>query len=196
MQVKNARRSNEERTRATRTALVAAARRLFVDRGYAETATPDIVQAAQVTRGALYHHFTDKQDLFRAVVLEEFAAVADEINARSSAAPTARAALISGGVAYVEAMQAPGRVRIMLLDGPAVLGRAEIDRIDAETSKGSLRIGLEDAVGRGEIAPLPIAALTSLLSAMFDRAALDVSQGADAKDHMAVFEAVFTSLGK
>ena len=196
MQEKNERRSNEERTHATRAALMGAARRLFVEKGYADTATPEIVAAAAVTRGALYHHFADKQDLFRAVVRQEFAAVAAEIEARLKAVRSAREALVSGGIAYIEAMQVPGRVRIMLLDGPAVLGRAEIDRIDAETSEGSLRTGLEEAIGKGEIAPLPVGALTSLLSAMFDRAALDVAQGADARDHLAVFEAVFTSLGK
>lgn len=196
MQEKNERRSNEERTRATRTALLAAARRLFVTKGYAETGTPEIVAEAEVTRGALYHHFTDKQDLFRAVVRQEFADVAAEINARSVAAATAREALIAGGVAYVEAMRAPGRVRIMLLDGPAVLGRPEIDAIDAETSAGALKVGLETAIAAGEIAPLPVGALTSLLSAMFDRAALEVAQGAEPADHISVFNAVFTSLGK
>ncbi|MFB8228284.1 helix-turn-helix domain-containing protein [Cellulosimicrobium sp. NPDC055967] len=77
------RRTNAERTLATRTALVAAARELFVDPGYAEASTPQIAAAAHVTRGALYHHYADKRDLFRAVVEAEAEAVAREIEART-----------------------------------------------------------------------------------------------------------------
>ena len=76
-------RSNRERTEATKRALIDAARVLFVERGYAETATPDIVQMAGVTRGALYHHFEDKRALFRAVVEQEAGAVAAAIEERS-----------------------------------------------------------------------------------------------------------------
>lgn len=69
-------RSNQERTEATRTALLSAARKLFVEKGYAATSTPEIAAAADITRGALYHHFADKQDLFRAILEDEARAVA------------------------------------------------------------------------------------------------------------------------
>ncbi len=173
------RRPNRERTETTRAALMAAARRLFVERGYAETATPDIAAAAGMTRGALYHHFADKQALFRAVVEQEAASVAAEIEAAAPSAPSAAKGLMVGGDAYFDAMQKAGRTRLLLLDGPAVLGRAAMDEIDARHGNRTLREGLLAAMGNREIRRLPVDALTALLGAAFDRAALVIEGGAD-----------------
>lgn len=195
MQEKNARKSNQARTKATRDALTRAARALFVEKGYADTATPEIVKSAGVTRGALYHHFEDKADLFRTVVRAEFETVKREINASTvDAEMEGLDALLSGSLAYLSAMQEPGRVRILLLDGPAVLGRLEIDAIDQETSADSLRIGLREAMNAGAIRSLPLDPLTAQLSALFDRAALGVAAGDDPEQHMQVIEHIFRSL--
>ncbi len=188
------RRSNVERTGATRAALIAAARRLFVEKSYAETGTPEIVAAAGVTRGALYHHFADKQDLFRAVAEAEAAAVAAEIERASPAGAGAIEALVAGGRAFVAAMQLPGRTRLLLLDGPAVLGRTAMDAIDARHALRTLKAGLAAAMQTGAIVPLPLDALTLLVSAAFDRAALAVEAGADARDHDAALEALISGL--
>jgi len=195
MQEENETRSNKARTEATRSALIGAARALFAEKGYAETSTPEIVKAAGVTRGALYHHFEDKEAIFRAVVTEEFVAVADEINASAKSAPgSAIDALRQGGRGYLRAMESLGRVRIMLLDGPAVLGQSEIDRIDRETSADTLRLGLAEAMQAGEIRNLPIKALTTQLSAMFDRAALAISEGDNVEDHLQVLDTLLSTL--
>lgn len=195
MQEKNARKSNQARTKATRDALTRAARALFVEKGYADTATPEIVKSAGVTRGALYHHFEDKADLFRTVVRAEFETVEREINASTvDAEMEGLDALLSGSLAYLSAMQEPGRVRILLLDGPAVLGRLEIDAIDQETSADSLRIGLREAMNAGAIRSLPLDPLTAQLSALFDRAALGVAAGDEPEQHMQVIEHIFRSL--
>ncbi|MEQ8586524.1 MAG: helix-turn-helix domain-containing protein [Thalassobaculaceae bacterium] len=171
------RRTNEARTAATRTALIAAARALFVDKGYAETGTPEIVAAAGVTRGALYHHFADKADLFRAVVTAEAAAVAAAIERAADTDGSPRQALIEGAGAYFAAMTEPGRARLLLLDGPAILGPEAMAALDRDQGGGTLRHGLAAASRR--IDPAELDALADCLSAAFDRAALAIAGGAD-----------------
>lgn len=194
MQEANPRRSNRDRTEATRGDLIAAARRLFTEKSYAETGTPEIVAAAGVTRGALYHHFADKQALFRAVVEAEAAAVATAIEQAAPRTLSARDALLTGGEAYVAAMSLPGRTRLLLLDGPAVLGRAEMDAIDGRHGNRTLREGLAATMRAGDLPKLPLEALTSLLGAAFDRAALAVDAGAPPEDYRAVLAAVIDGL--
>lgn len=173
------RRSNADRRKETRGALLAAARALFLAKGYAATGTPEVAEGAGVTRGALYHHFRDKEALFRAVVEAEAADVAAEIGAGASGAGTPLEALRDGGRAYFAAMREPGRVRLMLVEGPAVLGPAVMRGIDLATGGRELRRGIEEALGPG--APAARAAtLADLVSAVFDRAALASDSGADA----------------
>ena len=173
-------RSNRERTETTRLALLDAARALFVGKGYGDTSTPEIAVAAGITRGALYHHFVDKRDLFRQVLQRESQAVAADIEAAAPEQLSPREALLEGSKAYLNAMTAPGRTRLLLIDGPAVLGMEEIMALDDTTSAASLRQGLERAgVGRDEAS---LDALTPLLSAAFDRAALAIDAGADAEE--------------
>jgi len=171
------RRSNEARTAATKAALIAAARALFVDKGYGETGTPEIVAAAQVTRGALYHHFADKAALFRAVVEAEAADLAAAIDRAAGSSGSPRHALIEGTGAYFAAMTVPGRARLLLLDGPAVLGPEVMAALDREQGGGTLRLGLSAAIKR--IPPGELDALADCLSAAFDRAALAIAGGAD-----------------
>jgi AcrR family transcriptional regulator len=179
MQEKSTRQTNEARTEATRHALISAGRALFAEKGFAETGTPEIVKAAMVTRGALYHHFRDKADLFAAVVQREAEAVAHEIEAQSVAAATPVEALAAGASAYFDAMAAPGRIRLLLLDGPAVLGHAVIREIDQATGGGELRIGLSAALPTA-MNGAETTALADMLSAAFDRAVIAADAGADA----------------
>ena len=133
MQEGSVQRTNKQRTQATRAALIAAARALFVEKGYAETGTPEIAAAAQLTRGALYHHFADKADLFATVVMDEARAVATQIERETAVAKPALQVLMDGAAGYFAAMSVPGRVRLLLQDGPSVLGYAAMDRIDKQT---------------------------------------------------------------
>ncbi len=178
MQQKKTIRSNKERTEATRAALITSARSLFVEKGYAETGTPEIVARAEVTRGALYHHFPDKAALFRAVIEAEMTEIAAAINHRTEGMTDPMAALKIGSDAYFEAMTTPGRARLVLLEGPVVLGVLEIERIDRQTGGESLLAGLEEAARQGQIrAGIPLETLADLLSAAFDRAALAIAEG-------------------
>ena len=195
MQVKPKTQSNKARTEASQAALIRAARSFFATKGYADTSTPEIVEQAGVTRGALYHHFNDKMDLFRAVVTHEYASVAAEIDASATESPqSAIDSLRLGSRAFLNAMEDPGRVRIMLRDGPLVLGFQELGEIDRKTSLDSLRIGLRTAMQAGEMKQLPLDAVTLQLSALFDRAALAISEGAERDEHLTVLDASFDAL--
>ncbi|GLQ11314.1 TetR family transcriptional regulator [Devosia yakushimensis] len=154
--------------------MVSAARGLFAKNGYAGTGTPEIVSAAGVTRGALYHHFADKTALFATVVEEEHMLLAMTINAAAEGddEPGPVKALIAGGDAFLDAMQDEGRRRILLVDAPAVLGRAKVDDIDGRHGLRTLLEGVTAAMDAKAIRDLPAAPLAHLLNALFDRAAL------------------------
>lgn len=194
MQEAKTRRSNRARAEATRGALIAAARALFVAKGYAETATPEIVKAAKVTRGALYHHFADKADLFRAVVQQEAEAVARQIEADSADPEGPLEALMDGADAYFAAMAEPGRVQLLLRDGPAVLGFEAMTELDRITGGAELQEGLSYALAEAGLSERDLSTLTDLLSAAFDRAAMAVANGRPVADYSAAFRLIFTGM--
>ncbi len=189
MQQETARRSNADRRRETRAALLSAARECFVSKGFAGTGTPELVSAAGMTRGALYHHFADKTDLFRAVIRAEAEAVAAAIRASTPPGGTVVEALLSGADAYFSAMETPGRARLLLVEGPAVLGPSEIAALDEETGGATLR---EALAALHITAPIPETA--RLLSAMFDRAALAIAEGADPAPYRAALRYLLEAL--
>ncbi|ASY58830.1 TetR/AcrR family transcriptional regulator [Sinorhizobium sp. CCBAU 05631] len=183
MQQERSRRSNRERSDTTRAAIIDAAHALFVDKGYADTATPEIVAAAGLTRGALYHHFEDKKSLFRAVIEREAREVAATIEQFAPDGLAPREALLAGAAAYFDAMAVPGRVRLLLLDGPAVLGVTEMAAIDAAHGGRTLEEGLSAAMAPHRLKEKAVKAMAFLLSAAFDRAALEIDAGAARADY-------------
>ncbi|MES0864770.1 helix-turn-helix domain-containing protein [Ruegeria sp. SCPT10] len=174
---KPARRSQADRRAETRAKLLEAARELFVELGFAETATPDIVRKAGVTRGALYHHFKDKTDLFRAVAEEEAKAISDHIDKETHIVAEPEQAMVTGSNAFFEAMLVPGRVRLLMEEAPAVLGHSAAVALTRANGTEELREGLSRALP--EHSSKQIDALTNLLSAAFDRAALEITYGGD-----------------
>lgn len=164
------RRSQKDRSETMRAVLIAAGRKLFIEKGFAATGTPEIVAAAGVTRGALYHHFADKEALFAAVIDSEAKAIASEIES-GSADLSPREALIQGGESFLAAMRKPGRARLMLVEAPAALSPDTLAQIDAAAGGRTLEEGLGAA---GVTDP---SALAALLSAAYDRAALAIDRG-------------------
>jgi len=175
-------------------AVIGAARALFAEKGFSATGTPEIVKAAGVTRGALYHHFQDKIALFQAVVEAESLEIATEIGASTLLPTSALEALRRGTRAYFKAMLKPGRVRLLLLDGPAVLGPQKMKLIDEQGAGATLRDGLEAAMAAGELRKLPVDALASCLNAVFDRASLEMASGNNASDAEAAVDAILLAL--
>ena len=208
MQSGSSRRSNPDRSRATRQALLAAARELFIRKGFAATSTPEIAAAVGLTRGALYHHFKDKSELFQALLEEEAQAVAEEIEATAQGWNSPREALMAGAQAYLEAMTATGRTRLLLIEGQAVLGSARMRLLDEANAERTLQRGLAAAVdeahgsrrqGRGAQEAPPsdeadVAARAVLLSAAFDRAALAIGQGDDPDRYRAAMLALLEAV--
>jgi AcrR family transcriptional regulator len=165
-----------ERAEATREALITAARRLFVAQGFHQTGTEEIVAAAGVgTRGALYHHFPDKRALFRAV----FERVESDLVA--SAAPADAAPgdafgrLRQGLLGFLDASLIPEVQRILLIDGPAVLGWQEWRELEERYGLGTIQALLDLAIAEGTIAPQSTNVLAHVLLAAVDEAALYVA---------------------
>ncbi len=187
------RRSQGERTDATRAALIDAARTLFQAKGFAATGTPDIVAAAQVTRGALYHHFADKTALFHAVAQQMAQEVADDV--ASGSAPHERPidALMAGARAYFASMAASGRARLLLLEAPAVLAPEQVVALNERAGFLALKEGLGQALG-ARSAQVPVHELAVLLSAAFDRAALAIARGEPDAPYDEAFRMLLTGL--
>jgi AcrR family transcriptional regulator len=184
--VKPERRTQAERSAATRGALLQAARELFAKDGYAATGRESIVERAGVTRGALYHHFADKEGLFRAVFeeleAEVMATVAEAAMADPELTDDPLGQLRVGSLAYLDHALDPAVQRICLLDAPAVLSPAARQEVLDACAVGLMREVLEAAVHSGALAPQPLEPLTHILLAALHEAALYVAR---ADDHAA-----------
>jgi AcrR family transcriptional regulator len=175
------RRSQAERREATRSALLAAARALFAQRGYASVGTEEIVQRAGVTRGALYHHFRGKRDLFETV----YERVEEELTARIAAgvsgAENPIELLRKGAAIFLDACLDPEVQRIALIDAPSVLGWELWREIGQRYGLGLIQAALQNAVDTGAIPEQPVRPLAHVLLGALDEAALLVARSDDVK---------------
>ncbi len=167
---------------ATRAALVAAARRLFVEKGYHRTSTEEVAAEAGVgTRGALYHHFADKQALFEAAFIAvEEDLVSEAAKKLADPADGALNQLRQGLVGFIDASLTPHVQRILLIDGPAVLGWVKWRELESLYGLGAIRAMLERAVDEGDLAAgQPVDALAHVLLAAADETALFIANAPD-----------------
>ena len=175
------RRTQAERAAETREALIEAARPLFAAQGFAEVALETIVRSAGVTRGALYHHFADKTELFAAV----FEKVEGEVAARMGEAIAASnqtdpvEVMRLGADFWLDVCSDPEVQRIVLVDAPAVLGWARWTEIGDRYNTGMVRALLTNAVETGRIPPQPIEATVLTILGAMREATLYVARAED-----------------
>ena len=171
--------SREEQATATRAELLRVARELFAKRGYADVGTEQIVRAAHVTRGALYHHFEDKRALFRAVHEQVADDLLATIAARIAGITDPWDALETGVRAFLDACTDPAVMRISHLDAPAVLGWAEWREIDARHWLGVVSMGVQEAMDGGVFRPQPVQPLAHMLLGAMVEASMLIASAPD-----------------
>ena len=165
---------NPDRSARTRSDILKTARSLFGKHGYSAVSTPQIADAAGVSRGAMYHHFRDKAAILEAVIEAEFSRIAQMVDASGSGSDDPVENLVEGGDAFLTAMADPVSRQLLLIDGPAVFGTQHMTKIDTCTTTETLRNGIEAASQAGRLpGDIDTAALTSLMTGAYDRAAID-----------------------
>jgi len=175
------RRSQADRSAATREALVAAGRDLFSVHGFAGVGTETIVRQAGVTRGALYHQFADKTELFAAVFEDVEQSISTEIErvAVGAGVTDPIAAMKLGAEAWLDASTDPQVRQVVLLDAPAVLGWERWREIGMRYGMGLVEGLLQHAITVGRLDPQPVAPLAHVLVGALDEAALYVAGAED-----------------
>jgi AcrR family transcriptional regulator len=169
----------QQQAAATRRKLLAVARRLFASRGYAGTSIEDITARAKVTRGALYHHFGGKEEIFRAVYEQIGQEIVERSGAASIAEPRADRRLSAGVNAFLDACLDRDVQQIVLLDGFSVLGWETATEIDARHGLASISAGLAAAMAEGYVARQPVEPLAQVLLGALNQAALVIARADD-----------------
>jgi AcrR family transcriptional regulator len=163
----------------TRRDLIDAARALFAESGYAATPLNAITDRAQVTKGALYHHFRDKKDLFTVVFTELESELLDRINAAASAEPDSWRRVVGAAEAWLDGSLDSEVQQILLLDGPAVLSWETWREIDTRLSLGPMEAALRNAMRAGTIRKQPVEPLAHLLIGALNEASLAITRSPD-----------------
>ena len=190
------RRTQSERRAHTRAALLTAGRALFTERGFAGAGREEIVERAGLTRGALYHHFASKEDLFAAVYEEVERELTEAVVAAAAATTDPVEGLRLGAFAFLDAAATPEVRRIVLLDGPAVLPAEVRHDIAQRYGLGLVREALRAADAAGRLAVGPVDLLAPVLLAALHEAATSVADGMRVHDMRTVVDGLVTAITK
>jgi AcrR family transcriptional regulator len=175
---------NVARGEATRSQLIAVATRLFAAQGYDDTSIEAVLRAAGASRGSLYHHFASKEALFEAVLEDVEARVGEQTVAATAGADGPVAALRAGCLEWIRVAGDPVVRRILLIDGPSVLGWDRW-RAMGERPLGFIRAVLQAVADEGGLRPDLVEPLAHVVLAAIDEVALLVAQSADPEAAMA-----------
>ena len=171
--------SKAAQSAATRAKLLKVARKLFAKHGYAGVGTEEVVKRAGLTRGALYHHFEDKKDLFRAVFEQMEEELMQKVLAHASQQADPVEEFKRACRYWLELCLEPEVQRIVLLDAPAVLGWDVWREVSGRWGLGATEGGLAAAMEAGAIERQPVSALAHVLMGSLDEAALYVAEAKD-----------------
>lgn len=169
-------RTQQQRSDETMRNLVDSAKTMFAIKGYAATSIDDINSAAKVTRGALYHHFENKTDIFRAVFEQEEQELVRVITTAAARAADPWKGFLAGCTAFLEACLDPSIQRIVLIDGPAVLGWDAIREIESRYTLALIQQGLANAMKAGRLRERPVEALSHLLLGALSESAKGIAR--------------------
>src|SRR6516164_8954504 len=170
---------NVARGEATRGQLIAIARRLFAERGYEDTSIEAVLREAGVSRGSLYHHFPSKEALFEAVAEEVETSVGTQTVNAASGSEGPVEALRAGFVAWIRLAGDPVVQRILLIDGPSVLGWEQWRAMEEHHALGLVRAVLQIIADEGKMRPELVGTLAHVLLASVNEVALLVARSDD-----------------
>ncbi len=164
---------------STRAALLRIARRLFAEHGYTGTATEEVVRRAHLTRGALYHHFRDKKDLFMAVLDEEQKKLAAKAMEVAATQPDPWSAMVASANAFLDACLDHAVQQIVLIDGPAVLGLEQWREKDQSYYLANTKAAIESAIAMGLVERQSVDALAHIIFGALNEAAMLIANADD-----------------
>jgi AcrR family transcriptional regulator len=190
--------TQQERRHATREAILAAAHRQFGERGYGNVTIDQIAAEAKVAKGAVYHHFITKAEVFEAVLRGVAAEIVSDVRGALAQQSNIMAAMHAANRAFFASCAKPLTAQIFLRDGPSVLGWNTWRDIDADNFGGMVKDGVRSAMALGVIAERPIDPLVSLMLGAITEAAIDCANkddfGEAAEAYVDALDAMFRGL--
>jgi AcrR family transcriptional regulator len=158
---------------------VTIATRMFAERGYEDTSIEAVLREAGVSRGSLYYHFASKEALFEAVAEEVETSVGAQTMAAASGSAGPVEALRAGFLAWIRLAGDPVVRRILLIDGPSVLGWERWRAMEEHHALGLIRAVLQLIADEGKLRPESVATLANILLASVNEVALLVARSDD-----------------